>query len=108
MAPTMSPDMAASCPDHEPQPLSPPPGGGFVIDNDRGACVPVPPGARAGTTTAEFTDVWTMEEYWIFIKTQVAVDFQVAPPLKIRAVGGFNFPSAQYFGVEAIYLFTAR
>jgi hypothetical protein len=39
------------------------------------------------------------------MKAQLAVDVQVAGPLKLRLAGGFNFPSAQYVGVDVVYLF---
>jgi hypothetical protein len=87
--------------------MSPPPGGGFVRDN-MGGCLRVPPGTRAGTTTTTFRDIWPTEQIWLFIKTQLVVDIQVAGPFKIRVAGGLNFPSAQYIGVEAVYLFSLR
>jgi hypothetical protein len=49
-----------------------------------------------------------MDQVWLFMKTQLAVDVQVAGPLKLRVAGGFNFPSAQYVGVDVIYLFGTR
>jgi hypothetical protein len=81
-----------------------PAGGGFVRD-EYGQCLPVAPGSRAGTTTQRFRDIAAMDQVWLFMKTQLAVDFQVAGPLKLRAAGGFNFPSAQFIGVDVVYLF---
>jgi hypothetical protein len=87
--------------------MTPPAGGGFVRDST-GDCLAVPPGTRAGTTTTTFKDIWPTEQIWLFIKTQLAVDLQAAGPLKFRFAGGLNFPSAQYVGVEVIYLFGMR
>jgi hypothetical protein len=61
-----------------------------------------------GTTTTSFQEIWPWERIWLIIKTQLAVDIQVTGPFKIRAAGGLNFPSAQYIGVEVVYLFSMR
>jgi hypothetical protein len=82
-----------------------PAAGGFVRD-EFGGCVSVAPGSAAGTTTVRFKDhLSMMDQVWLFMKTQLAVDIQVAAPLKVRLAGGFNFPSAQYVGVDVVYLF---
>jgi hypothetical protein len=101
------PPFFSTCPNFSLPLTSPPPGGGFVQD-DRGNCVPVAPGSRVGTTTTSFREIWPFEQLWLLIKTQLAVDVQVAGPLKLRFAGGLNFPSAQYIGVEAVYLFSMR
>jgi hypothetical protein len=70
--------------------------------------VPLTPGGRSGITTAPFSEVNITDQVWLLMRTQLAVDFMIAPPLKARVAGGFNFPSAQYFGFELIYVPGAR
>jgi hypothetical protein len=87
---------------------NPPPTGGCVRDN-YGQTVPLVPGQRYGVVDEPFADsVSPTDDIWLFWRVMVSADVQVAPPLKVRFSGGFNFPSAQYFGVDLVYLFSAR
>jgi hypothetical protein len=90
-------------------PLAAAPANGGFVRGEFGDCVAVAPGSAAGTSTVRFKDhLSMMDQVWLFMKTQLAVDVQVAGPLKLRVAGGFNFPSAQYVGVDVIYLFGTR
>jgi hypothetical protein len=42
---------------------------------------------------------------WLLLRGQLAADFLVARPLKIRVAAGFNYPGMQAIGIDAVYLF---
>ncbi len=85
---------------------NPPATNGCVQDNFNGVYLPLAPSARSASTTAPFTEISLTDQIWLFMRTQLAVDVMIARPLKVRFAGGLNFPSAQYFGVDLIYLVT--
>lgn len=101
------PPFYATCQSSAVQLPNPPASGGCLQDLF-GTFIPLAPGARSATTLAPFSDVSIMDPMWLFWRMQLAVDVMVAEPLKVRFAGGFNFPSAQYFGVDLVYLFNTR
>jgi hypothetical protein len=86
-------------------PLANPPATGGCVPDEYGQSVPLVPGTRYGQVDQRFQDILPMSSVWLFMRTQIAADVQIAQPLKVRFAGGFNFPSAQYFGVDLVYLF---
>ena len=38
-------------------------------------------------------------------RAQIAADVLLAAPFKLRFSGGFNYPGAQLYGVEMVYMF---
>jgi hypothetical protein len=87
--------------------LVPPATGGCVAD-ESGQFVPLISGTNRSEVTESLVDAWGQQNFWLFMRTQVAVDVMIAQPLKVRFAGGFNYPSAQYFGVDVVYLIGAR
>ena len=54
-----------------------------------------------GTGITDSTD----ESILILARGQIAADVLMARSFKLRFSGGFNYPGAQVFGIEAVYLF---
>ena len=83
---------------------SPPATGGFVRDR---SCQPVPlvPGTQYAIADASLWDLSPTGNFWMLLRGQLAADFLVAPPLKIRVAGGVNYPGVQAIGIDAVYLF---
>jgi hypothetical protein len=87
------------------QPLATPPAnGGFVVDED-GNAIPVPPGQTAAELLVSATEISPLESILILARGQIAADVLMARSFKLRFSGGFNYPGAQVFGIEAVYLF---
>jgi len=82
---------------------SPPPSGGFV--GDFAHPVPLVPGTTYGITTGSSYEFSPTDYTWPLIRAQLAADFLVARPLKLRVAAGFNYPGMQLIGVEGVYLF---
>jgi len=83
-----------------------PANGGFVLDGRFGA-LPVLPGQTGAETTEIVRDVLITQDVLFLIRGQFAADVLLAAPFKLRFSGGFNYPGAQLFGIEAVYLFGA-
>ena len=81
-----------------------PAGGGFVLD-DAGVAIPVPPGQTGATVTANARTISPLGSFMFLARAQIAADVLLAAPFKLRFSGGFNYPGAQLFGVEMVYLF---
>jgi hypothetical protein len=81
----------------------PPASGGFV----GGFFEPVPlvPGTTYGITTGSSYEFSATDYTWPLIRAQLAADFLVARPLKLRVAAGFTHPGVQAIGVEGVYLF---
>ena len=45
------------------------------------------------------------DKFWMLLRAQLAADFLLAPPLKVRLAAGFHFPGTQALGVDVVYLF---
>ena len=87
------------------QPLATPPAnGGFVVDED-GNAIPVPPGQTAAELFVSATEISPLGSLLILARGQIAADVLMARPFKLRFSAGFNYPGAQVFGIEAVYLF---
>ena len=87
------------------QPLATPPAnGGFVVDED-GNAIPVPAGQTAAELLVSATEISPLESILILARGQIAADVLLARPFKLRFSAGFNYPGAQVFGIEAVYLF---
>ncbi len=84
---------------------SPPPTGGYVRCYCANYALPLIPGTRYGLSDATLYDVSPTDHYWMLLRGQLAADFLVASPLKIRVAGGFNYPGMQAIGIDGIYLF---
>ncbi len=84
--------------------VNPPATNGCVRENS--VNLPLTPGARSASTTTAFNEISPTDQIWLFMRTQIAVDVMITGPLKVRFAGGLNFPSAQYFGVDLVYLVT--
>ena len=83
---------------------SPPATGGFVRD-DNFIALPLAPGARSVTTEGTLYDISPTDHFWMLLRGQLAADFLLAPPLKLRVAGGFHYPGTQALGVDVVYLF---
>jgi hypothetical protein len=83
-----------------------PPGGGYVWD-DSGVAHPVAAGQTSTTVTANATSISPTGSFLILARGQIAADVLIAAPFKLRFSGGFSYPGAQLFGIEAVYLFGA-
>ncbi len=81
-----------------------PPGGGFVFDENSQAFV-VAPGQTGVDVPAGFVEVSSLQSGFLLARAQAAADVLVAPSFKLRFTAGFNYPGAQLFGIEGIYLF---
>ena len=79
---------------------TPPATGGFV-----GRDVPLVPGTRFGITESPLYAVSPTDKFWMLLRAQLAADFLLAPPLKVRLAAGFHFPGTQALGVDVVYLF---
>jgi hypothetical protein len=89
------------------QPLATPPAnGGFVVD-EHGNPIPVPPGQSAAELLVSATEISPLGSILILARGQIAADVLMARSFKLRFAGGFNYPGAQLFDIEAIYLFGA-
>ena len=88
-------------------PLSAPPAsGGFVCCRYQSQeLLPLVPGTRYGITEAALYHVSPTDKFWMLLRGQLAADFLLAPPLKLRLATGFNFPGIQALGVDVVYLF---
>jgi hypothetical protein len=84
---------------------SPPASGGFVRDESNSRIAPLIPGTTYGLADADLQELAPTDYFWMLARAQLAADFLVAPPLKVRVAGGFNYPGMQSVGVEAVYLF---
>jgi hypothetical protein len=67
--------------------------------------VPIVPGTTYGITTGSSYEISATDYTWPLIRAQLAVDFLVARPLKLRVAAGFNYPGVQAIGIEGVYLF---
>jgi hypothetical protein len=81
-----------------------PASGGAVVD-DAGVALPLPPGQTYVTTTANVTTISPLGSFLFLARAQIAADVLLAAPFKLRFSGGFNYPGAQLFGIEMVYLF---
>jgi hypothetical protein len=81
-----------------------PPGGAFVIGNNNEAFA-VAAGETGVDTTADIRTISPLGSMLILARGQLALDVLLAAPFKVRFSGGFNYPGAQVFGIEAVYLF---
>ena len=81
-----------------------PAGGGFVLD-DAGVAIPVPPGQTGATVTANARTISPLGSFMFLARAQIAADVLLAAPFKLRFSGGFNYPGAQLYGVEMVYMF---
>jgi len=81
----------------------PPASGGFV--GDFSEPVPLVPGTTYGIGTGSAYEFSHTDYTWPLMRAQLAADFLVARPLKLRVAAGFNYPGIQAIGVEGIYLF---
>jgi hypothetical protein len=81
-----------------------PAAGGFVLDED-GQAFPVAPGQTGATATTGATEISPLGSFLLLARAQIAADVLVAAPFKIRFSAGFNYPGAQLFGIEAVYMF---
>jgi hypothetical protein len=75
-----------------------------VVDDD-GQAIPLPPGQTAAELDVSATEISPLGSVLILARGQIAADVLMARPFKLRFSGGFNYPGAQLFGIEAIYLF---
>jgi hypothetical protein len=82
---------------------SPPATGGFV--RNYFDSVPLVPGTTYGLTTTGSLEIAPTDYVWLLLRGQLAADFLVARPLKIRVAAGFNYPGMQAIGIDAVYLF---
>ena len=82
---------------------SPPATGGYV--GPYFLPVPLVPGTTYGLTTTSSLDIAPTDYVWLLLRGQLAADFLVARPLKLRVAGGFNYPGMQAIGIDAVYLF---
>ena len=82
---------------------SPPATGGYV----RGYFEPLPlaPGTTYGLTTISSLAIAPTDYVWLLVRGQLAADFLIARPLKLRVAAGFNYPGMQAIGIDAVYLF---
>jgi hypothetical protein len=83
---------------------SPPASGGFIRGPFNDA-YPLVPGTGYTITEGTLNAVSPTDHYWMLLRGQLAADFLVAPPLKLRVAGGFNYPGMQALGVDLVYLF---
>jgi hypothetical protein len=81
-----------------------PPGGGYVWD-DSGVAHPVASGQTGTLAMANATSISPTGSFMFLARAQIAADVLVAAPFKLRFSGGFAYPGAQLFGIEAVYLF---
>jgi hypothetical protein len=81
-----------------------PAAGGFVLDED-GEAFPVAPGQTGATVTTGATEISPLGSFLILARAQIAADVLIAAPFKLRFSAGFNYPGAQLFGIEAVYMF---
>jgi hypothetical protein len=85
---------------------SPPAAGGFVREYfDYGDPFPLVPGTQHAITQRTLWDISPNDTFWMLLRGQLAADFLVAPPLKIRVAGGFHYPGTQALGIDVVYLF---
>ena len=81
-----------------------PAGGGFVVD-DVSALFPVGPGQTGTTVTTIATTISPLGRFMFLARAQIAADVLLGAPFKLRFSGGFNYPGAQLYGVEMVYMF---
>ena len=88
-----------------------PVGPGFMVD-DQFRGVEVAPGETEAVDTVDATELYEIFGWnpdfttpTIFGRVELAGAFTVRSDLKIRVSGGFNFPGAQPFSIDAIYFF---
>jgi hypothetical protein len=84
---------------------SPPAAGGFVREWQLGEPVPLVPGTTHGVVPASAIDMSPTDYVWPLFRGQLAADFLLARPLKLRLAAGFHYPGAQAIGVDVVYLF---
>ena len=83
---------------------SPPATGGFVRDR-LFQPVPLVPNTTYGITSTTAFEISPTDYLWPLLRGQLAADFLLARPLKLRLAAGFHYPGAQALGVDVIYLF---
>ena len=81
-----------------------PAGGGFVVD-DVSVPFPVAPGQTGVTVTTGASTISPLGRFMFLARAQIAADVLLAAPFKLRFSGGFNYPGAQLYGVEMVYMF---
>jgi hypothetical protein len=86
---------------------TPPAVGGFVreYDFDTTHSYPLVPGTRHAITQRTLYDISPTDKFWMLLRGQLAADFLLAPPLKVRLAAGFHYPGTQELGVDVVYLF---
>jgi hypothetical protein len=65
----------------------------------------VAPGHTGVDAPATFMEVSSLQSAFFMARAQAAADVLVTPAFKLRFTAGFNYPGAQLFGIEAVYLF---
>ena len=87
-------------------PLSSPPAtGGFVREWSLAESVPLVPGTTYGEVPDNALSISGTDYVWPLLRGQLAADFLLAQPLKIRVAAGFHYPGAQALGIDVVYLF---
>lgn len=82
-----------------------PPGGGYVLDENHEP-VPIAPGQTSVVVPANFaSELSPLDNFFVLARGQLAADVLVVPSMKVRFSGGFNYPGAQLFNVELVYIF---
>jgi hypothetical protein len=82
-----------------------PPAGGYVLDENYEAIV-VAPGQTSVEVPANFANTLSpLDKFFVLARGQLAADVLLVPSMKIRFSGGFNYPGAQVFNVEMVYMF---
>ena len=84
---------------------SPPAAGGFVREWQFGEPVPLVPGTTHGVVPTSALEMSPTDYVWPLFRGQLAADFLLARPLKLRLAAGFHYPGAQAIGVDVVYLF---
>ena len=84
---------------------SPPAAGGFVREWQFAEPVPLVPGTTHGVVPVSALEISPTDYLWPLFRGQLAADFLLARPLKLRLAAGFHYPGAQAIGVDVVYLF---
>ena len=62
-------------------------------------------GKPVSTVTATASKISPLGRFMFLARAQIAADVLLAAPFKLRFSGGFNYPGAQLYGVEMVYMF---
>jgi hypothetical protein len=63
------------------------------------------PGQTGATITTGATEISPLGSFLLLWRAQIAADVLIAAPFKVRFSAGFNYPGAQLFNIEAVYMF---